>query len=95
MSKEFCGCIPWDYMSPNDNGRQECDVFGRSCFALAMRNFSYSPPNTCICEEECDFMRYEKVIQKQELLSKGRVGGKYYKRDFGKVKYVLKKSLIF
>ena len=88
LAKQFCKCIPWDYIDSQSRNSKECDVFGRACFWKAMKQFSISQNDKCPeCKPECDFVRFEKMITKMEMLAThGISGGKYYNRQLSKYK---------
>ena len=87
LAEQLCKCLPWDYFDITDTqGYKECDVFGRTCFWIAMNHFSISEDEKCpLCKPECDSIKFEKVVTKVEDLARhGISGGKFYKRDIGK-----------
>ena len=72
LSSKICKCKPWDYFTSYTNTTSfgECDIFQRSCFASAMKNLTEEPTNHCPqCGEECEYIRYEKTIQKERKLN--------------------------
>ena len=83
LSKDQCQCIPWDFIDTDSNIQDECDVFGRKCFFNAMENLTRQfHTNHCDhCIKECDFVKFNKEITKEESLTKminhGDVKGKY------------------
>ena len=83
LAKQFCNCIPWDYIFNKAERFNECDVFGRTCFWKSMKQFSISQYDNCpMCKPECDFIRFEKIITEKEMLViHGISGGKYYNRQ--------------
>ena len=87
LAKQFCKCIPWDYIDSESKSFDECDVFGRTCFWKAMKQFSISQNDKCpMCKPECDFVKFEKLITNKEMLAThGISGGKYYNRQLSKL----------
>ena len=60
---EKCSCISWDFPLNNNNGMQECDVFGRSCFSRAMKQFTRVGKGMCPhCVRACEYTNYHKTI---------------------------------
>ena len=63
MAQDLCHCIPWDFVYANSN-KNECDVFGRTCFFSAIRNISQSHKNECShCMEKCNYIQYHKTTK--------------------------------
>ena len=64
LASEICKCSPWDFLNVLDI--EECDVFGRICFHVAMNNLTNSPFDRCgHCIEECDFIEFKKDVLSQ------------------------------
>ena len=69
-AKELCQCVPWDFID-GGSGTGECDVFGRTCFYEAIENITSFDNNQCnYCINNCDYINFEKLITKDEILSK-------------------------
>ena len=63
LASDKCGCKPWDFLSYSGDVPTECDAFGRSCFFRAVEVMKQSPKELCEhCLEECDYMRFRKVV---------------------------------
>ena len=54
-----------------------------------MKQFSISQNDKCpMCKPGCDFIRFEKIVTKKEMLAThGISGGKYYNRQLSKFLY--------
>ena len=73
MAIEICSCAPWDFLHTSQ--KSECDVFGRTCFFNAMENLTISPIKYCEhCIDECDYIKYSKVITKQKKIQQNGMG---------------------
>ena len=71
MAIGICQCLPWDFMS--NIQAEECDIFGRTCFYNAMKDFTQSLNDSCShCLKDCDFYKYKKtVISKTQIQNSG------------------------
>ena len=58
---DHCGCIPWDFPLKLSDPIMECDVFGRTCFFHAIKQFIATGQTCPRCIEDCEFMRYDKT----------------------------------
>ena len=68
LAEKLCNCIPWDFISNIESN--ECDIFGRSCFYNAIKNFTQYPINQCKhCIKECDYIKFGKKIARTNILS--------------------------
>ena len=70
LAKVKCQCNPWEFISAQKFFQvDECDIFGRTCFFAAMKNFSESQTDPCPhCLKACDSFKYQKrVIQSEEF----------------------------
>ena len=74
---ETCKCAPWDFISSTN--APECDVFGRTCFYVAMKNFSKSLDKICNhCKDDCNYIQFKKTMIKKEATLTPGLGPKYY-----------------
>ena len=92
LAMNFCHCIPWDFMT-NITKKNECDVFGRTCFFNAIKNLTQSEVSQCIhCRKACDHITYSKKITKQNPIgSKGHTKYLIWKEtgpSFQKIKWI-------
>ena len=68
IAMKECGCIPWDFMANTEI--EQCDVFGRTCFFTVIENATTFSNTLCPgCDNECDFVNYNKVITKEHILA--------------------------
>ena len=57
-ARELCNCIPWDFIT-DKQAKEECDVFGRSCFFDTIWKLSQSDVDQCHhCKELCETTEY-------------------------------------
>ena len=73
LAMEMCKCVPWDFEHIEEIN--ECDVFGRTCFFTAMNNLALNSNDSCShCIEECDYIKYNRVIlnEKTKSVTDGR-----------------------
>ena len=69
MTRDICRCTPWDFVQKRESFKEECDVFGRTCFFDTMKNLSESATKHCPhCLESCDHIEFRKVIMKKQPL---------------------------
>ena len=45
VAGEICSCIPWDFI--HNTNKEECDVFGRTCFHNAINNVTKLNTDCC------------------------------------------------
>ena len=77
-AEAMCKCIPWDFLHQNTLAAndKECDIFGRTCFFNAMKNYkSRSLCNHCV--KECDYTIYDVIIKKEKSLETNSWGNSY------------------
>ena len=70
FATEKCGCIPWDFpLKPKNLTGYECDVFGRTCFFNAIKQFIATEETICLhCKDDCEYMHYHKTqIKEKEI----------------------------
>ena len=61
LAIDTCQCAPWDFM--HISSKEECDVFGRTCFYHAMEKLTRDQNDPCShCIPGCDRMKYKKEI---------------------------------
>ena len=61
LAIDTCQCAPWDFM--HISSKEECDVFGRTCFYRAMEKLTRDQDDPCShCILGCDQMKYKKEI---------------------------------
>ena len=73
MAFDNCKCIPWDFVN-KINGAEECDIFGRTCFFNMIETLTHGSGHNCQhCIEECDWVRYRKVVVEAEKLEWERI----------------------
>ena len=83
LASEKCGCQPWDFLRHSDEVPIECDVFGRSCFFKAMEVMTQAPKELCEhCLDECDYIRFRKVLTKDHGHSTTHGSGDYFDLGF-------------
>ena len=71
LASQNCGCTPWDFMKVSGS-REECDVFGRTCFFNEMKMLTEDPDDLCPhCKKSCDYNIFKITKSYAE-------GGTYY-----------------
>ena len=79
---DICACIPWDFPLNISNSEKECDVFGRTCFFNAIKEFMMVDENICPqCLDACEFTQYHKTNILKIPLDFEKMYSWYYKVD--------------
>ena len=93
LAGQECGCIPWDFI--HGSKAEECDVFGRTCFFNKMKIITQAHNEVCKhCVNECDLMKFQKLITRINDLSPSYYGGKFFKRPNSNGKSIGNKAFI-
>ena len=81
MSK--CLCIPWDFPLKITNKLIECDVFGRTCFFNAIKQYEGHGKDMCPhCKDACEFMEYKIwSIKEKEFIPEKLYSWTFYQHE--------------
>ena len=83
MAFQTCKCIPWDFVS-NINDAPECDIFGLTCFFNFFEILTHRIDGNCThCIDECNWIKYKKIITKKIPLTWKKIERSDYDYDYG------------
>ena len=82
LAFETCNCTPWDFVNKVDEAK-ECDIFGRTCFFNMIETLTHGSGHICEhCIEECDWVRYRKVVVEAEKLEWERINVRKFNNKY-------------